>query len=196
MILKNFDSIQRTAIFGRIWPTGISSVSNLTETHYKQDNNTVVRLQSGNSYQYQSYAQFYKQSSASPYSNLYGLFLGEQTSTDEVIAPEDYYDYQLTHPLWSTYFAQNSSNEVKYYTDNGINYLHITHTFTNTGTTSKLIREIGLSINALMDNYTSGNHVIVYRKVLPTYVEVAPQGNYIVDIKIPVTELAPNKPSA
>lgn len=205
MITKNFDSIQRSLIFGRIWPTGITNESNLTEEHYLQDNNTVVKQSSPTNAtttpRLRSYA------SPTGYRYYYGAYscfsyltLGVQNSVDEEIAEENYYDYKMTH-LW-TYAPLNAtpseSMKLEYYTENGINYLHISKMFTNTSGETKLVREIGLYMNVWMDptTATSVDNLLIYRKVLPNYVEVAPNGTYTVDIKIPMTELAPNKPAA
>ena len=204
MITKNFDAIQRTLIFGRIWPTGITKESNLTEEHYLQDNNTVVKVSSPTSTTYTPRLRSY--ASATGYRLKYGakscisyLSLGVQNSIDEEITPESYYDYQMTH-LWTSApltATPSESIQVEYYTENGINYLHISRMFTNTSGETKLVREIGVYMTVWIDPSTesSCDYLLIYRKVLPNYVEVAPNGTYSVDIKIPMTELAPNKPA-
>ena len=197
MITKNFDVMQRTMIFGRVWPTGISNRNNITETHYLQDDNTVARHTAGS---FESYAFPTGYASRFTQSFVIQMALGEQTSYDEVIAAENYYDYKLTHQINAlTASITNSPSELTMLTENGINYLRINHLFTNTTGSTKIIREIGIIAGAICDDGTSPSspgYFLIYRKVLPQYQTLEANGTLTVDLKIPLTELAPNKPSA
>lgn len=193
MITKNFDAMMRTITFGRIWPEGISNTSNLTETHYLQDNNTVVKAYYPPTYNIQPYAQ---PTNAVNFGTMKYIQLGEQTSADEVIPAENYYDYSLTHKISSTDWTTLSAGEVTFITENNVDYLRIKHTFNNTSSKTYLVREIGIIAQVNMESWTTNNgRLLLYRKVLPNYQTWEPNGNLIVDLKIPLTELAPNKPT-
>lgn len=205
MITKNFDAMMKTWVFGRIWPTGISNVNNLTETHYQEDNNTVTKYSyitaNVNNGRLQSYAMpTGYQTGNGTKSSLYYLVLGEKTSNDEVLPAENYYDYTLTHlpSHTSLYSTLPNTNDVSFITENGVSYLKVNHMFTNTSGSTKIIGEIGLFIQAYIDMYNSSTPgtLLIYRKVLPQQQTVAANGTLTVDLKIPLTSLTPNKPSA
>lgn len=194
MITKNYDNITKSLLFGKVYPAGKTSASQLTEADYLDVSNTVMRDING------AYQPFGTPQLDSPYSYTFvrAVVLGTQATEDETFAPESYFDYKLLHP--GIYYSPNNANylqHIKKKTENGIDYWNITYTFTNDTSENMLVREIGIYSRIWGDEYSGHNtSVLIYRKLLPTYVTVEPNGTYTIDLNIPITNLNPNKPAA
>ena len=193
MITKNFDSIPKSLLFGKVYPAGKTSYSQLTEDDYLDVSNTVMRDING------AYLPFGVPQLNSPYSFTFvrAVTLGTQATEDETFEPESYFDYKLLHPgLYYTPGINDYKNHIRKKTENGIDYWNITYTFNNNTNENMLVREIGVYTRVYGDEYNGHNtSVLIYRKLLPTYVTVEPNGTYTIDLNIPITNLNPNKPA-
>lgn len=192
MITKNYDSIPKSLLFGKVYPAGKTSHSQLTEEDYLDVSNTVMRDING------GYQPFGTPQLDSPYSYTFvrAVVLGTQATEDETFAPESYFDYKLLHPALTYTPSGNYKDHIKKKTENGIDYWNINYTFTNNTSNNMLVREIGIYTRVWGDNYSGYNaSVLIYRKLLPTYVTVEPNGTYTIDLNIPITNINPNKPS-
>lgn len=192
MITKNYDSIPKSLLFGNVYPAGKTSYTQLTEDDYLDVSNTVMRDINGN---YQPFGTPQLDSPAS-YTFVKAVVLGTQATEDEVFAPESYFDYKLAHPgMYYTPSNANYKQHIMKKTENSIDYWNITYTFTNNTSENMLVREIGIYTRVYGDQYSGYNaSVLIYRKLLPTYVTVEPNGTYTIDLNIPITNLNPNKP--
>ena len=193
MITKNFDCIPKSLLFGKVYPAGKTSYSQLTEDDYQDVSNTVMRDVNG------YYQPFGVPQLTSPYSYTFvrAVVLGTQETPDETFAPESYFDYKLLHPgIYYTPSNGNYKDHVRKKTENGIDYWNITYTFNNDTSENMLVREIGVYSRVYGDQYDGHNaSILIYRKLLPTYVTVEPNGTYTIDLNIPITNLNPNKPN-
>ena len=193
MITKNFDSITKSLLFGKVYPAGKTSASQLTDNDYKDVSNTVMRNINGN------YEVFGQPDITSPVAAPFikAVVLGTQTSEDETFEPESYFDYKLSHPgLNYTPSSANYKDHIKKKTENGIDYWNITYTFNNNTSENMLVREIGMYVRLYGDQYNGYNYsALIYRKLLPTYVTVEPNGTYTIDLNIPITNINPNNPN-
>ena len=193
MITKNFDSIPKSLLFGKVYPAGKTSYSQLTEEDYLDVSNTVMRNING------GYEVFGVPQLNSPYSYtmVNAVVLGTQATENETFEPESYFDYKLLHPgLTFTTSVGNYKDCVKKKTENGIDYWNITYTFNNNTSENMLVREIGVYVRLYGDRSSGYNYsALIYRKLLPTYVTVEPNGTYTIDLNIPITNLNPNKPA-
>ena len=193
MITKNFDSITKSLLFGKVYPAGKTSVSQLTDDDYKDVSNSVMRDING------GYQAFGTPQLDSPYSYTFvkAVVLGTQTTEDETFEPESYFDYKLSHPgLTYTPSGTNYKDHIKKKTENGIDYWNINYTYSNNTSENMLVREIGVYVRVWGEGYSGYNYsALIYRKLLPTYVTVEPNGTYTIDLNIPITNINPNKPA-
>ena len=193
MITKNYDSISKSLLFGKVYPAGKTSDSELTDADYLDVSNAVMRDINGI---YQAYGtpQF---SSTGSYTFVRAVVLGTQATENETFEPESYFDYKLLHPgLSYTPTVNNYKDHIKKKTENGIDYWNITYTYSNNTSENMLVREIGIYVRVNGDEYNGANtSVLIYRKLLPTYVTVEPNGTYTIDLNIPITNINPNKPN-
>lgn len=193
MITKNYDIITKSLLFGKVYPAGKTSASQLTEEDYLDTSNTVTRNINGD------FEPFGVPQLDSPYSYTFvrAVVLGTQATPDETFEPESYFDYKLLHPgIYYTPSNGSYKQYIKKKTENGIDYWNITYTFTNNTSENMLVREIGIYTRLFGDRSSGYNYsALIYRKLLPTYVTVEPNGTYTIDLSIPITNLNPNKPS-
>ena len=193
MITKNYDSITKSLLFGKVYPAGKTSSSQLTDDDYKDVSNSVIRNING------GYEVFGQPEITSPVAAPFvkAVVLGTQTSENETFEPESYFDYKLSHPgLTYTPNGSTYKDHIKKKTENGIDYWNITYTYSNDTSENMLVREIGIYVRLYGDQYNGYNYsALIYRKLLPTYVTVEPNGTYTIDLNIPITNINPNKPA-